>query len=159
MTDILGAQVKNALQPLPAHGATVGDVMTKEVEVINVDDSLVYATERMKAKRIRHLPVLDDEGDLVGVLSDRDICAAFGDPVRALQAKPDEPGAASIRVEEAMSRPVMTTTPDRLCSQVARDFVAISASAFPVIDETGTLVGMLSYIDVLRGLAQTREPS
>jgi CBS domain-containing protein len=155
-TDILSSQVQAALSAAPPRGKRVEDVMSRDVEVAHPDDHLLDAAGRMQNRTIRHLPVINGEGTVVGLLSDRDVRTAIGDPMRAFD---DAKGAAgstrldALRVEDAMSRPPVTTTPDRLCSEVARDFVGMRASAVPVVDDSGTLVGMLSYIDLLRGLA------
>jgi CBS domain-containing protein len=151
-TDILNSQVRAALDGAPPRGKKVEDVMTREIEAVHPDDRLLDAAGRMQSRAIRHLPVIDGTGVVVGVLSDRDVRAAVGDPSRPLYAA-DAPHLDVLRVSDAMSRPAVTTTPDRLCSEVARDFVNLRVSAVPVTEESGALVGMLSYVDLLRGLS------
>jgi CBS domain-containing protein len=150
-TDILSSQVRAALTGSPPRGKKVEDVMSREVEVVHPDDRLLDAAGRMQSRAVRHLPVVDGTGAVVGVLSDRDVRAAVGDTAGTLHAA-DAPRLDALRVEDAMSRPAVTTTPDRLCSEVARDFVNLRVSAVPVTTESGALVGMLSYVDLLRGL-------
>lgn len=155
-TDILSSQVRTALSAAPPRGQRVEDVMSRDVEAVHPDDHLLDAAGRMQNRSIRHLPVIDGEGKVVGVLSDSDVRMAIGDPMRAFDETRGAAGSTrldALRVEDAMSRPPVTTTPDRLCSEVARDFVGMRASAVPVVDDSGALVGMLSYIDLLRGLA------
>lgn len=57
-------------------GATVGDLMTRTVETIDVDMSMVELAERFLKTSIRRYPVLDD-GRLVGQISRRDVLRAF----------------------------------------------------------------------------------
>src|SRR3970040_3102760 len=51
----------------------VGERMTKNPVTVKPDDAIKEAIEKMKRGRFRHLPVVDDEGKLVGMISDRDI--------------------------------------------------------------------------------------
>jgi predicted transcriptional regulator len=150
-TDILSSQVRAAMSGAPPRGKKVEEVMSREVELVHADDRLLDAAGRMQSRVIRHLPVVDGAGAVVGVLSDRDVRAAVGNPSGAIYAE-DAPRLDALRVADAMSRPPVTTTPDRLCSEVARDFVNLRVSAVPVTEESGALVGMLSYVDLLRGL-------
>lgn len=157
-TDILRHQVRISMSAVsaetePAGGRTVRDVMTPNPEAVHPDDHLLDAAGRMQMRRIRHLPVVDGELRVIGMLSDRDIRAAIGDPTLA-QRDDGSPGLELMRVSDAMSTPPVTTTPDRSCSQVARELATLSASAVPVTDEAGKLLGMLSYVDVLRGLTE-----
>jgi CBS domain-containing protein len=52
---------------------TAGDSMTREVETLRRNDPLSIADDLMKQKRIRHLPVLDEDGELAGIVSQRDL--------------------------------------------------------------------------------------
>lgn len=60
-----------------------------------------------------------------------------------------------MRVRDVMSTPVITVRPHELCTDVARYFADLSASAVPVVDDEDRIVGIVSYIDVLRLLAFT----
>lgn len=156
-TDILAAQVSEAMGPAerlagrPA-GPTVGEVMTADPLAVHPDDYLINAAVRMQQNGIRHLPVVDGARDVVGMLSDRDVRAAIGDPTRAADSDTDGP-AHRMRVRNAMTENPITASPEQSCAELARLFVRQRGSAVPVVDGEGKLVGILSYIDILRGLA------
>ena len=155
-TDILAAQVSEAMRPARPAGPTVADVMTRNPLAVHPDDYVISAAARMQQHNIRHLPVIDGEQDILGMLSDRDVRAAIGDPNRAARADGSSP-AHSVRVRDAMSSPAVTVSPVQTCAEIARMLVTQRGSAVPVADESGKLVGILSYIDILRGLADAIE--
>lgn len=154
VTDVLRTEVADAMAPrapeLP--GLVVGDVMSTAVETAHPDDHLVDAAARMQQRRFRHLPVIDGAGRVIGMLSDTDVRAAFGDPTQTMRHPSVQ--AEELRVQDAMTTPPITTEADRPLAQVAREFVTLSASAVSVVDAAGTLIGILSYVDVLRGLTE-----
>lgn len=154
-TDILAAEVRAAMEPSsqPSAGPTVGDVMTTDPETAHPDDHLLDAAARMQQLRVRHLPVVDGESHVIGMLSDRDIRAAIGDPARAFQPD-DNSSVQTFRVRDAMTSPAVTATADQSCAAMARDFATLRGGAVPVVDSGGTLVGMLSYVDLLRAFAE-----
>ncbi|MCG8422858.1 MAG: CBS domain-containing protein [Proteobacteria bacterium] len=159
-TDLLAAQVRNAMEPPHRAGPTVGDVMTHDPLAVHPDDYVINAAARMQQRNIRHLPVVDGDRTVLGMLSDRDVRAAIGDPTRALDSEAEESPDETLhrlRVRDAMTRPVVTTTPDQSCAAMAREFVSLRGSAVPVTNKDGRLIGILSYIDILRGLADAIE--
>jgi CBS domain-containing protein len=155
-TDILMSQVQTAMVPPKVEsGPKVADVMTPRPETVHPDDYILDAAGRMRNLTIRHLPVVDGQGALVGILSDRDIRSAVGDPTKALDSAGVRADVDALRVQDAMTPEVVTVHPSESCASVARLFVHLSASAVPVLDEGGGLVGILSYVDLLRGLSES----
>jgi CBS domain-containing protein len=150
-TDVLAAEVREAMRPM-RDGPSVGDFMTRNVHFAHSNDRLLDAAAKMQQKHVRHLPVVDVKGRVVGILSDRDVRAALGDPSRVLE-KTWSLQAELLHVKDAMSTPAITTTPDQSCVAAAGHFVGLSASAVPVVDADNNLLGILSYLDLLRAFA------
>jgi acetoin utilization protein AcuB len=150
-TDLLEAQVRTAMEPRDSGGPTVAEAMVRNPAIAHPADRLLDAALRMKSLNVRHLPVVDATGRALGMLSDRDVRAAIGDP-NQLAGHAD--AIDRLRVKDAMTAPAITVEPGRSCADVARDFVHLRASAVPVTDEQGVVIGILSYIDLLRMLAQ-----
>src|SRR5689334_20552644 len=93
------------------HGTKVRDIMTSVVEVLNVGDSLDLAERLMNAGRIRHLPVVDGEQRLVGLVTHRKLISLWvghGDPIHERHRDV----ARDVPVEMVMDREVLTTWPD-----------------------------------------------
>lgn len=124
-------------------GAQVYRYMTPCPHTISRDATLAQARERMKTFRIRHLPVLD-EGDLVGMVSERDLALAerFGDPKR-------------MKVEDAMTVDPFVTVPSATLAEVA-DAMAQRKLGAAVIIDRGNVVGVFTAVDALRAIAEDR---
>ena len=150
-TDVLVAEVRRAMEPAP--GPLVEEVMTRDPEVIHEDDRVLDAAARMQQKRIRHLPVVDGDRRVLGMLSDRDIRGTIGDLATAFERGARGSSLDALRVRDAMSSPAITTSPTETCANAARAFMYHWANALPVVDADNRLVGIVSYLDLLRLLA------
>ena len=129
---------------------TVADAMTAPAIAIGPGDSLVDAARRMVEHAIRHLPVVE-EGVVIGMVSDRDIRTFAGDPARFVETGGD--GARALVVRDVMTPDVLTIHPRRPLLDAADELADERLGAIPVVDGDGRLVGIVSYVDVLRALA------
>lgn len=150
-SDVLAQE---AYVQVPAGTGTlrVSQAMNAGAVVVHGDDELLEAAARMTQYGIRHLPVIDGEGRVFGMLSDRDIRTAVGDPRRALEDEEIRQNIRALRVWAVMATPVLTVTPDQPLSDAVHHFVDERVGALPVVDSGGRPVGMLSYVDALRAL-------
>lgn len=160
VSDALAAEVRADIVVNTAIDTKVGEVMTKDPHTAHSDNYLVDAAARMSQYKVRHLPVVDAEGHVLGMLSDRDIRACIGEPARAFGPDANESNKAlsvsaeALRVSNAMSVPPVTTTADESCAVAAGSFVDLKASAVPVVDDENKLVGIVSYLDLLRAFSK-----
>jgi acetoin utilization protein AcuB len=131
---------------------TAHDLMTEDPTTISMNATVKDAVWLLQTLDVRHLPVVDEEGALVGMLSDRD--------VRAL-AIPKFFGSEYIgKIQTALEAPVSSVmSSDVISVDLESDFAEIidlmldhRIGAVPVVDADGTLVGIVSYMDVLREL-------
>lgn len=116
--------------------------MTASPHTIGVDQSLAAATQMMQAHKVRHLPVLRG-GEMVGLLSERDIQLVAGLP---------SVDPATFTVEDAMSEPVYSVTPDTPLEEVAAEMAAHKYGA-AVVTEGGHIAGVFTSVDALYALA------
>lgn len=122
----------------------VRDYMSTEVVCIGPDAEIMRAVHLLVSRDISGLPVVDRNETLVGILTERDCIDV------ALQAGYfDELGGT---VEQYMSSPVTTVTPDTPLMDLAQQFARSPFRRCPVI-ERGVLVGIICRRDVLRALA------
>jgi len=138
-----------------ADAPPVTDVMKTDLVTAHQDDPLLDAIARMEKRSVRHLPVVDGEDRLVGMLSDRDVRTAFGNALRPLG-----PGDAHVRfqnmhVEDAMAQAPFSVSEHAALDTVARHFVDRRIGAIPIVAEDRTLKGIVSYVDVIRALVPT----
>jgi acetoin utilization protein AcuB len=115
----------------------------------------------MVDRDVRHVLVVDEGRHVVGIVSDRDVRTAIGDPLEALRQELTE--LEELKVGGVMTTDVITVREDARLSDVARQFVDERVGALPVVDSKERLVGLVSYVDVIRALlspgAEPREPS
>ena len=133
----------------------VRDVMTAEVTTLRRNDKLTLADDVMNLGRIRHLPVLDDDGEeLVGIVSQRDLfrgalAQAVGYGQHARRRLLD-----TLVVKEVMITDVVTTTPDTPLKEAARVLMQRKIGCLPVMDK-GRLAGILTEGDFVAWVART----
>jgi len=124
----------------------VRDVMTAEVTTLQRNDKLTLADDIMRLGRIRHLPVLDENGQLAGIVTQRDLfrgalAKALGYGERAQRQLMD-----TLVVKEVMTSDVITTTPDTQLAEAARVLIERKIGCLPVV-EAGRLVRIITEED------------
>lgn len=124
------------------------DIMTKDPVVATEGMSMDEAVRLLYENDFRHLPVA--RGDvLVGILSDRDLrrfaVEQSDDPVKSLER------AREVTVGQLMSTDPVRIDPEAEVLEMVEAILAHRIGAIPVTDpETGTLLGIVSYVDLLR---------
>ena len=118
-------------------------VMTKQLFCCGPADSLHQAAQIMWEKDCGVVPVLDDSGQLVGMITDRDCCMAA-----QLQNVP----LSHIRVESVMARELFCASVDDPIQQVVGILRERQLHRVPIVDAAGRLVGLVSLGDVARYL-------
>ena len=151
VSDVLNAEVREAMGPSSPAIAIAADIMTAYPFAVRPDAFLVDAVEKMVAHHMRHLPVVDDKSAIVGILSDRDVRTAVGDPTVYLGDRTSS--VAQYRVRDVMAKPGATVLFDTPVAELARRFADERLGALPIVDRFGALIGIISYVDVLRALA------
>lgn len=151
VTDVLAGEVRSAMSPTPLSSATAADAMTPYPVTVRPDMLLVDAAALMIDRHVRHLPVVDSTSTIVGMLSERDVRTAIGDPVFYVESRSRSP--AQHRVQDVMTRPAVVVAFDRPLVELARHFADERLGALPIVDKFGALIGIVSYVDALRVLA------
>ena len=148
-------QILAALSEAVEHGQDrlrVGQVMTPDPACISADASILDLVRLFHAKEFRHPLVTDAEGNLVGVVSDRDVIRCFG-PAKY----PPEDVLRGITAAEIMSTDVVTVSPDDPLEQAIELLFGYGINCLPVVSDT-RLVGILTTTDlyvVLEALLKT----
>src|SRR5262245_51770480 len=113
----------------------ITDVMTKEVSTCDVGDNLNRAAQLMWDRRCGCLPVLDPNGAVVGMLTDRDVCMAAYTQGRRLD---------DLTVGTAMSRPPHVCPPAMDLEDAEDQMMAYGVRRLIVVDDDGRLKGLVS---------------
>ncbi len=111
------------------------------------DETLARMASMISHHNIGALPIVDDHGNLCGMISERDI-------VRALAL--DGHAALSLKASELMTRDVVTCKPKATYEQARKLMLKHRIRHLPVVDEKGDLIGMLSQRDLVTLYGQER---
>lgn len=123
-------------------------IMTFGAATIQPQASIRDAAHIMLSHRISGLPVVDDSGTLVGMVTESDLLEAA---VAGLVPKVGEP-RAQLHVSDVMSREVQTVSPDTPVHQIIATMRDHAIKRLPVVAD-GKIVGIVSRADLLRSLA------
>jgi CBS-domain-containing membrane protein len=124
----------------------VVDVMTTNPLTVTASECIGQADELMKANRIRQLPVVE-AGELVGIVTDRDIRSFLSGSLVEPEARER---ARAIAVREIMTTEPITLSPDDDLQEAVELLINEKIGGVPVVDETEGLLGIVTYVDVLR---------
>lgn len=127
----------------------VRDSMTPKPITITIKESLQGAMELMAMKRIRHLPVVDDAGHLIGMVTDRDLRRAAPSPLFGGDRAQAEGQLDSTSVERIMIRSPATIAPTARLQEAMKVMVEKKYGALPVVDGV-RLVGIITPIDAMK---------
>ncbi|MEN6611117.1 MAG: homocysteine biosynthesis protein [Methanoregulaceae archaeon] len=133
-------RIDPARQARPMHESLMAprvlDIMDRNVVSVSENDDIRTAAQKLLKGETNHLPVLDQEGKLVGIVTTYDVSKAVVNP-----------GKAKV-VADIMKRKVVTTTAGEAVDIAVRKLEIHNISALPVIDDRQNVIGMLTAIDL-----------
>ncbi|HET9959094.1 MAG TPA: CBS domain-containing protein [Polyangiaceae bacterium] len=129
--------------------ALVRDVMTKDVVTLDRNDKLLVADDLMRLGRIRHLPVVDEGGNLAGIVSQRDLFHSGLIKALGYGAHAQRQALDMVVVKEAMRSDVVTTTPETLLQEAASVMLERKIGCLVVL-EGGRIAGILTESDFVK---------
>jgi acetoin utilization protein AcuB len=125
--------------------------MTTDVVTIDPETRIAEACELLRRTKIRHLPVTDKDGRLVGIVTDRDIRSAMPSNLSSEEAVAEErKRIAQLKVKDIMTRDVVTISAMNTLEDALLLMQRTRVGAFPVVDRQNKLIGMISVRDLMR---------
>ena len=126
----------------------VADAMTRKLVTVTEEDVLANIDEAMHRLRVRHLPVVDGEGKLVGLLSHPDLLHAASSVLSDREA--DRNAIISqVPVGRIMQREVLTAAPSDSLIEAGKLMWDSKIGCLPVVKGDGTLVGIITEADFI----------
>ena len=116
----------------------VESLMSTALVTLRETDLIARADMEMKLGSLRHVPVVDEKQNLVGILSARDVLQALAR------------GKKQVRVGESMTRHVVTVTPDTPVHEAIDLLLENGFGSLPVVGSDGHLMGIVTETDFLR---------
>jgi CBS domain-containing protein len=154
-----------------ASSTRVRDFMTAEVATLRPAQPISEAADAMAAGRFGAMPVVDDAGHLVGLLSDEDLIvsearlhvptaisflgATFTLPREQRRFEEELHKVAGATVGEVMDPEPATIGPEDSLEELATRMHELDVTHLPVVDDAGTLLGIVARGDLVRFIART----
>lgn len=128
----------------------IRDWMTKEVITVSPGVSMMKASRLMREHKVHRLPVVGEDGSLVGIISDRDIKDASPSKATTLDMHELYYLLAEIKVQEIMTRQPVSMRGDDSVEQAALVMVERHFGGIPVVDEADKVVGIITESDIFK---------
>lgn len=119
---------------------TVGQFMATDLFTVRPDDIVDFAASLMEWRYVRHVPVEDDSGQLLGLISHRSLLRLIARGLREDH---------SVTVRDIMRPDPMTVTPETTTVEAIRSMRDNRLSCLPVVDDAGKLVGLVTEYDLV----------
>jgi acetoin utilization protein AcuB len=127
----------------------VREWMSRQPVTITQDVSITEALRVMRQREVRRLPVLDELGNMVGIVSESDLLYASPSPVTSLSIYEMHDLLTRLKVSELMAKDVITVAPDTPLEEAARIMADSKIGGLPVV-EGGRLVGIITETDIFK---------
>lgn len=134
----------------------VWDIMTPQVICVYKSDTLAKAMRLMNEAKMHHLPVIEADGSLVGIVSDRDCKDALSVSSRYYSNSRATTLATKILVKQIMTSTPVWITPQSAVHEAASLMLEKHINALPVMHDA-VLIGIVTSTDLLRVLATQTE--
>jgi len=135
----------------------VSEIMQREILTLSPKDTLAVTEDVIGFHGVRHVPVVD-EGRLVGVLSNRDLLAASMTKALRFDKAARRSFVRSVEIGDVMTTDVVTIAPETTLADAAGFLVHRRIGCLPVVDGTGTLIGVVTETDLIAAAFLADEP-
>jgi len=126
--------------------------MSPKVLTLQPSDSISTAIHLMKEKRIRRIPIVNEGGKLVGIVSDRDLKDVSPSRATTLDIWELHAVLDKLKIVDIMTKKPVTVSPETPIEKAAALMLEKRVEGLPVLDAKGALVGILTEGDVFRAL-------
>ena len=133
----------------------VKEIMTTRVVAVKLGASFKEMAAALRENRVSAFPVVDDDGKVIGVVSEADMLAKevlnadHAGTITAMLHRREQDKADGLTARDLMTHPAVTVAPEDSVEQAARLMYTLQVKRLPVIDRSGALVGIISRTDVL----------
>ncbi|MGD2062912.1 MAG: CBS domain-containing protein [Nitrospirota bacterium] len=128
---------------------TADEVMTRNPYVVSEQETLLGAIEIMREHDIRQLPVVDESGRLVGIVTDRDLRQSLSSHLDTELETGQDVLDTYVQVGEIMTGEPLTVLPEDTMDEIIDVLLSTKVGGLPVVNVENVPVGMVSYLDVL----------
>jgi len=128
----------------------VSAAMSAEFASVRANDRLDLADQIMQLGRVRHMPVLDADGRVIGIVSHRDLLETSLSRLLAIEPAERRAFLGSVEIAQVMTRQVETIEPETTLARAAERMLRHRIGCLPVVGRDGVMIGILTETDLLR---------
>jgi acetoin utilization protein AcuB len=128
-------------------------LMSKKLITLPMDSPLSKAKEVFKKRNIHHLLILDDDGSLTGIITDRDLYKHLSPTIGTSQETPRDTALMQKKLHQIMARSPVTSQAHQSLNEAALLFHDNHISCLPVVDKQNKPIGIITWRDILKVLA------
>lgn len=142
-----------------AHSWLAREIMTREVVTVKADTDIYEAGRLMIKHKVSGLPVIDNEGRIIGMITQADLLSLAGIPkghvfnefvMRYVLHRPSPQLRTAKRVGDIMTKDVVTVSPETTVKTVASILNRKGIKRVPVVDNEGRIMGIVSRADIVK---------
>lgn len=156
--ELTQAEVAQALAEIRQSGQQVATVMTPNPATVTPETTLADAVHLMATRDVKRLPVVDEQGHLLGMLSRVNVLRALAEPPVAETKRQALPPGQHTRVGEIMMTRVPTVAADASLEEVIESLVTHARRRVVVIDNDRHVLGIITDGDLIKRATQTERP-
>ncbi len=134
--------------PAPA-GNTVGAIMTRKVVTASPDDTAAQVKRILETRSLNHLVVVTDLGEVVGLVSDRDLFKCLSPFIGRRTEREQDANSLSRKVHQFMQRRVTTVKETDTIANAGERMLEQDVLCLPVVDNAGACIGIVTSHDLL----------
>ncbi len=134
----------------------VGDRMSQPVISVGPKEPIQDALNLMREKSVRRLPVVNDQGDLIGIISEQDLLEASPSDATSLSIWELNYLISKVTVDDVMTKEVITVKEDTPIQEAARIMADSKIGGLPVL-RNGDVVGIVTETDLFKILLELLE--
>jgi acetoin utilization protein AcuB len=128
--------------------------MTSPAVTITPETPFQEALKLMRDKKFRRLPVVDNAGKIVGIVSERDMLHASPSPATSLSVWEVNYLLWKLKISDIMTHNVLTLNQDTPIEDAASLMVTHKIGGVPVVDDSGKVVGVITETDIFRAFVE-----
>ena len=136
----------------------VKEIMTKDVIAIRIDEPFSHVEEKIRMHRIRHLPVVNDKNEIVGIITQRDFYHVISPRHTEMGDYYEKTELDGYHLEHFMTKNPLTLSPEDSVAKVVKIMTTFKYGAIPIVDSNKKLVGIVTQIDILKFIAREMLP-
>lgn len=128
---------------------TVADLMTSDLFTLLEDDNITVADEMMKWRNIRHIPVVNDQFEIVGIITNRDILKISVSALAGISHRDQRSLHDKVKAKDIMQKKILTVPENTPLFTAAKLLTANKIGCLPIINK-GKLVGIITEADFVK---------